>query len=118
MNEDTVAAALPLKPAWFHILLTLAEEPAHGYAVRKAVEERTGGAVRLWPTTLYGALADLSAAGFIEEDEAETEPEDNLGRIRYRLTEAGDRVLEAETNRLADLVRTARATRAARPSTA
>lgn len=116
--EDPCREAPPLKPVWFHILLTLAEEPTHGYAIRKRVESRTDGALKLWPTTLYGALADLTERGFVVEDDDESEPQDNLGRIRYRLTEAGDRALEAETDRLADLVRAAKAARAARPSTA
>jgi DNA-binding PadR family transcriptional regulator len=108
----------PLKPAWFHILLTLAEEPAHGYAIRKAVEARTDGALKLWPTTLYGALSDLCDLAYIVEDPDEEDADDNLGRIRYRLTDVGHRALAAETNRLDALVRAARAAQGARPRTA
>ncbi len=118
MSDNPEREAAPLKPVWFHILVTLAESPTHGYAIRKSVEERTGGALKLWPTTLYGALSDLADRGFIVEDETGGASEDNLGRIRYRLTEAGDRALEAETERLDRLVRTARAARGARPSPA
>lgn len=104
---------LPLKGVWFQILLTLAEEPRHGYAIRQAVGRRTEGKVRLWPTTLYGALADLSQAGLIEETEEDGKAEDNLGRIRYRLTGLGAQVLDAEAKRLEDLVLQVRAARGA-----
>ena len=50
---------LPLKTAWFHILLALGDGPAHGYAVRSEVEERTAGRVKLWPATLYGSIRDM-----------------------------------------------------------
>jgi len=113
MNRDEIVRALPLKPAWFHILLTLAEGPTHGYAIRKAVEARTNGRQRLWPATLYGALSDMTELKYIREAQEDVEPADNLGRIRYRLTELGDRVLEAEVRRLEDLVHAARAARAA-----
>ena len=100
---------LPLKPVWFHILLTLASGERHGYAIRQEVEERTGGAVRLWPTTLYGALARLEAESLIEESPGESGPDDDIQRRFYRLTPGGQSVLAAETDRMADLVRESRA---------
>ena len=115
MNDHDSQSVLPLKPVWFHILLALAEEAAHGYSIRKAVETRTGGSVRLWPTTLYGALSDLSELGFIIEDDGDDGTDDNLGRIRYRLTKLGSRALSAETDRLERLVIAARAAQGARP---
>ena len=118
MTDPLPMADGPLKPAWFHILLTLAEAPAHGYAIRKAVETRTEGSLKLWPTTLYGALSDLCDLGYIAEDPVDGESTDNLGRIRYSLTDVGDRALAAEANRLDALVRAARAARGARPRTA
>jgi DNA-binding PadR family transcriptional regulator len=100
---------LPLKPVWFHILLTLSEQAAHGYAIRQAVEARTDGQMRLWPTTLYGSIGQLEDAGLIEEWH-QAEPQDDLTRHFYRLTALGRRVLLAETERLEHLVRLARAT--------
>jgi len=97
---------LPLKPAWFHILITLVEQPAHGYAIRQAVEARTDGAVRLWPTTLYGTLGQLAAAGLI--DEIEGKVEEAVPRRTYRLTALGRSVLVAETDRLKGLVNLAK----------
>jgi DNA-binding PadR family transcriptional regulator len=51
----------------FHILVALARQPLHGYAIRQEVETRTEGQVRLWPATLYGLLADLTQRRLIEE---------------------------------------------------
>ncbi len=98
---------LPLKPHWFHILLSMANEEQHGYAIMQEVLERTGGKVRLWPATLYGALKRLIEQELIEEAGLESgrEPEDGRRRRFYRLTALGRRVLEAESQRLEDLVR-------------
>ena len=118
MKQPDLQDELPLKPAWFHVLLTLAEEPAHGYSIRKTVESRTNGKIKLWPTTLYGALSDLTDRGFIVETGGSDQPQDNLGRIRYRLTERGHKVLQAEASRLEALVHAARAAGGVRPSPA
>lgn len=101
---------LPLKTAWFHILLALAEGAAHGYAVRERVEARTDGAVTLWPATLYGALRDLEELGAIEALEGEDDPDDDQRRRYHRLTGLGRALLRAETERLQALVDAARAT--------
>jgi len=106
--SSDVATFLPLKPVWFHILLTLSEQPTHGYAIRQAVDARTGGRIQLWPTTLYGSIADLEDAALIDEW-TPAEPSDEVSRRFYRLTPLGRRVLRAETERLEHLVRLARA---------
>jgi DNA-binding PadR family transcriptional regulator len=94
----------------FHILVVLAGRPLHGYAIRHEVEERTAGALRLWPATLYGALADLTGQGLIGETDAPPdEPADARGRRWYALTPAGRRALAAEAARLEALARLARA---------
>lgn len=97
---------LPLKPNWFHVLLSLADQEQHGYGIMQEVLERTGGKVRLWPATLYGTLKRLLDAGLIDESAAppSSEPDDPRRRY-YRLTRLGRRVLSAETGRLEDLVR-------------
>jgi len=105
---DRPADFLPLKAAWFHILLSLAEEHAHGYAIRQAVKSRTGGRLELWPATLYGSIAELEEAKLIEEWQPK-KPQDDLTRRFYRLTPRGRRVLAAEADRLDSLVRLARA---------
>lgn len=102
---------IPLKEVPFHLLIAVADGACHGYAMRKEVEERTGGAVRLWPTTLYGTLRGLVEDGLLQE---QAEDDDPRGKRSYRLTPLGRAVLEAETRRLEGLVRLARATPALR----
>jgi DNA-binding PadR family transcriptional regulator len=97
---------LPLKSNWFHILLSLAAEEQHGYGIMQEVFERTSGKVRLWPATLYGSLKRLIEAGLIEESAERPAPEmDDARRRYYRLTALGRAVLDAESQRLEDLVR-------------
>jgi DNA-binding PadR family transcriptional regulator len=100
---------LPLKPHWFHILLSLAGGEQHGYAVMQEVLQRTSGKVRLWPATLYGSIKRLIEAELIEESDERPAPElDDARRRYYRLTPLGSRVLDAECERLQELVRTIR----------
>lgn len=91
----------------FHILVSIAAGPNHGYAIRQEVEARTNGAVRLWPATLYGQLAALAAEGLIQE--SPTAPSDDPRRRLYTITPAGRRLLSAEAARLDSLARLARA---------
>lgn len=107
MNDLTA-----LKTTWFHILLALADGPQHGYAIRERVEERTDGAVRLWPATLYGSIRDLTEHGAIEPLEGDDDPDDDQRRRYYRLTDVGREALRTETDRLQALVDAARASRA------
>jgi DNA-binding PadR family transcriptional regulator len=103
---------LPLKPAWFHILLALADGAQHGYAVRSMVEERTEGRVKLWPATLYGSIRELSDDNLIEALEGPDNPDDDARRQYYRLTSRGSELLRAEADRLQALVDAARSSRA------
>jgi DNA-binding PadR family transcriptional regulator len=99
-------AFLPLKTHWFHILLSLAGEEQHGYGIMQEVLERTGGKVRLWPATLYGTLKRLIEAGLIEESDERPAPQlDDARRRYYRMTRLGRRVLDAESERMQELVR-------------
>jgi DNA-binding PadR family transcriptional regulator len=100
---------LPLKPQWFHILLSLAGGEQHGYGIMQEVLDRTTGKVRLWPATLYGSLKRLIEADLIEESDERPAPElDDARRRYYRLTPLGKGVLDAECERLQELVRTIR----------
>lgn len=105
----------PLKPQWLHIMLAVAGGHHHGYAIRKEVESRTDGRVRLWPATLYGMLSQLTEAGLLEEtDGAPADvPDDDARRRYYRLTRSGERALDSETRRLEALVEYARSRRPA-----
>jgi DNA-binding PadR family transcriptional regulator len=103
---------LPLTPAIAHILLALADEDRHGYAIMQEVARVTGGATRMGPGTLYGTIKRLLAGGLIEEAEDRPDPAlDDERRRYYRITRLGRRVLEAETARLTALLSAARAKR-------
>lgn len=100
---------LPLTPATFHILLSLAETERHGYGIIQDVEARTEGQVSMGPGTLYGRLSRMLEAGLIEEIDERPAPDlDDQRRRYYRLTDFGRKVTEAEAKRLADLVAVAR----------
>lgn len=106
----------PLKTAWFHILLALADGAQHGFAIRDRVEERTEGEVRLWPATLYGSIRDLVDAGAIQALEGDEDPDEDQRRRYYQLTPQGKELLRSEGDRLqslADAVRNAAALRQA-----
>ena len=114
MTEADLLTFLPLKPQWFHILLSLAGGEQHGYAIMQEVLNRTTGKVRLWPATLYGSIKRLIAAGLIEESDERPAPEmDDARRRYYRLTPLGRHVLDAEGERLQELVRAIQVTRTA-----
>jgi DNA-binding PadR family transcriptional regulator len=110
MSKIDPQGFIPLKPQWFHIMLTLAGGEQHGYGIMQDVLNRTMGKVRLWPATLYGSIKRLIEADLIEESNQRPAPElDDARRRYYRLTPLGQRVLDAESDRLQELVRTIRA---------
>lgn len=114
---STVERFLPLKTNWFHILLSLAAGEQHGYGIMQEVSERTHGKLRLWPATLYGTIKRLIEAGLIEESDERPAPElDDSRRRYYRLTRLGKRVLDAETERLEELVRIVQLKRGMEPA--
>jgi DNA-binding PadR family transcriptional regulator len=106
MIKTDVRAFVPLKTQWFHIMLSLAGEEQHGYGIMNEVLQRTAGKVRLWPATLYGSIKRLIEAELIEESDERPAPElDDARRRYYRVTGLGMRVLDAECERLQELVR-------------
>lgn len=96
---------LPLTEATFFILLSLASERKHGYAIMKEVRVLSNNRVVLSTGTLYGALKRLLELGWIRR----VSDNENGKRARqaYALTDAGRRVLDAEVTRLKALVSTA-----------
>jgi DNA-binding PadR family transcriptional regulator len=109
MSTSNVQRFIPLKTQWFHIMLSLAGGEQHGYGIMQEVLDRTAGKVRLWPATLYGSIKRLIEAELIEESDERPAPElDDARRRYYRLTPLGKSVLDAECNRLHDLVRVIR----------
>jgi DNA-binding PadR family transcriptional regulator len=94
----------------FHILLALADKERHGYEIMQEVGERTEGGMRLGPGTLYGSIKRMLNNGLMVESNERPDPEmDDERRRYYRLTDFGYRVAAAEAQRLAKLVKTARA---------
>ena len=91
-------ASSELREPTFLILAALAAGPRHGYALLQEVAELSRGRVRLKPGTLYGALDRLAEEGMVSEAGAEVV--DGRQRRYYVLTDAGVRVLTAETRRL------------------
>jgi len=107
-GESAIERLLPLTPAVFHILLTLADGERHGYAIMREIAEQTGGQMRLGPGTLYGSIRRMLADGLIAESEARPDPLlDDERRRYYQLTSFGRRVAEAEAARLQALTRAA-----------
>lgn len=92
----------------FHILLSVVDEPRHGYGIIQEVEARTGGAVTLGASTLYSAIKRIRAWGWVQEVQAPAGGEDPRRRY-YGLTREGRRIVRSEAKRLEALVRHARA---------
>ena len=93
-----------LTPAVLHILLALSAGELHGSGIKRDIESRTGGAIKLGPGTLYEAIHRLEADDWISE------VPDTPGRRRnYRITDAGRRALQDELMRLDEIVSFARA---------
>jgi len=99
----------PLTPAMFHVLLALAGDDLHGYAILKEVELRTGGKVRLSTGTLYGIIKRLLNDGLIAELRSRpAEADDDERRRYYRLTPQGRQVATAEAERMDEILSIAR----------
>lgn len=108
--NDRIAPAehLPLTVPVYQILLSVADESLHGYAIIKDIEERTGGEVRLTASTLYAAIKRLVSSGMLEETDARPAGDDDPRRRYYCITGYGIEVLTAEAQRLdraADMAR-------------
>src|SRR5262245_31014165 len=109
-DRADVDALLPLPSATFHILVALADDDRHGYAIIQDVVDRTGGALRLSPGTLYRSIQRMLEQGLLVETRERPAPElDDERRRYYRITPLGTAVARAEARRLADLLKMARA---------
>src|SRR5579862_674010 len=102
----------PLPAAAFQILLALADGELHGYAIMRQVEQQTNGRMRLGPGTLYSSIQAMLQDGLIEEVGRDDQSESGRERRRiYRWTTSGRKLARSEADRLADLLRVARAKR-------
>lgn len=111
MPHEDVARFLPLSPAVFHVMVSLADGSRHGYAIIKDVAERTGGAERLGAGTLYAIIKRLLSEGLIGEIAAAEADSSDQRRRYYRLTPLGRKVATAEAQRLERAVTSARSSR-------
>ncbi len=110
LPNRAVTQHLPLTSVEFEIMLALADNKRHGYAVMQEVERRTGGTVTLRPGSMYRAINRMLETGFLEETaERPDEKIDDHRRRYYRLTTFGRRVASAEAERLASAVNSATA---------
>ncbi len=108
MND--IDALLPLPPSTFHILLALADQDRHGYAIIQEVDARTGGELKLSAGTLYRSIQRMLEQGLIVEPrERPARKDDDERRRYYRITALGTAVAKAEARRLTQLLRMARA---------
>jgi DNA-binding PadR family transcriptional regulator len=109
MAQPDTSSFLPLPAATFHILLAVADEDRHGYAIIQDVAARTDGELRLSAGTLYRSIQRMLDQGLIVEPRERPLPQlDDERRRYYRITPLGRAVAEAESRRMAQLVRMAR----------
>jgi DNA-binding PadR family transcriptional regulator len=107
---NDVEALLPLPPATFHILVAVADEDRHGYAIMQDVADRTRGELKLSAGTLYRSIQRMLEQGLIAELKERPAPElDDERRRYYRITPFGRTVAKAESRRLLQMLKLARA---------
>src|SRR5271155_3502174 len=103
------ASLLPLPSATFHILMAVADEDRHGYAIIQDVAARTNGELKLSAGTLYRSIQRMLEQGLLVETRERPSPEEDDERRRYyRITTFGEAVARAEARRLTQLVKLAR----------
>jgi len=103
-----VKGLLPLSALVFHILLSLSEGERHGYALKREVAQRTGGAISPGPGVLYSTISKMVDMALIEESDERPDPHlDDERRRYYRITQLGRRAARAEAIRMRELVQIA-----------
>ena len=109
MHLPDPTSLLPLPAATFHILMAVADDDRHGYAIMQDVAVGTGGRLKLNPGTLYTTIRRLLEQGLVTELDERPDPEDDDERRRYyRLTDVGREVAKAEAARLQEALAFAR----------
>src|SRR5579864_2846189 len=99
---------LPLPSATFHILMAVADEDRHGYAIIQDVAALTNGELKLSAGTLYRSIQRMLEQGLLVETRDRPRPEEDDERRRYyRITPYGTTVARAEARRLTQLVKLA-----------
>jgi PadR family transcriptional regulator PadR len=85
----------------YHVLLALSSGPMHGYAIKDAVAEDSGGTQSPLAGTLYRVIARLMTEGLVRETSAGggvVHP--GHARRYYALTAVGRRVLGEQARQL------------------
>lgn len=110
---------LPLSPPVLYVLLALADQDRHGYAIMQEVEGRTSGKVRLLPGSLYSTIKRMLVQDLIKErpQPAGVDSDDERRRY-YGITPFGRQIAAAEVDRLSTLVSFARDKKITTPETA
>ena len=107
-KQNPVDAFLPLGLPFYYMLLSLSQGERHGYALKREILQRTGGKMNLGSGVLYGSINKMLERGFIEESGERPDPHlDDARRRYYRITPIGLKVLQAEADRMRELVRLA-----------
>ncbi|MEM7417983.1 MAG: PadR family transcriptional regulator [Gemmatimonadota bacterium] len=99
---DDLDRHLPLTSKVFHVLLAMRQDEQHGYGLKKAIRDRTGGTIDLDPGGLYRLVARLEQDGCIASVEA-PDSEDDPRRRYYALTDLGLAILRREARRLSEM---------------
>src|SRR5437899_7902131 len=94
--ETATGGMVPLTPAVFHILLSLADGDKHGYAIMQETVKLSEGEFRIGPATLYTNIQRLLAADIIKEVSGSDSQESDARRRYYRLSRQGRAVMEQE----------------------
>jgi DNA-binding PadR family transcriptional regulator len=109
-SQEEIETLLPLPSATFHILMAVADEDRHGYAIIQDISLRTDGELKMSAGTLYRSIQRMQEQGLITETRERPAPEDDDERRRYyRITPFGLAVARAEARRLSQMIKLARA---------
>jgi DNA-binding PadR family transcriptional regulator len=107
-KQNAMEGFLPLRLHTYHLLLCLSRGERHGYALKREILRRTGGKMNLGSGVLYGSINKMLEGGLIEESGERPDPHlDDARRRYYRITPLGLQVVQAEADRMRDLVRLA-----------
>ncbi len=108
-GTQALTVPLPLTHPIYHILLVLAAGERHGYGLRRAIVASTEGRMRVGSGSLYRSLDVMLTAGFIDETRGTIDDTPTPRRL-FRLTDLGELIARAETERLVQLVALAQRT--------
>jgi DNA-binding PadR family transcriptional regulator len=95
-----------VSPLAYHILLSLAQGPQHGYVLMKMIAEESGQRHRPGPATLYHTLTKLADQGWVQEVPPPADNQDPR-RKYYSVTTTGHRILREESAALMEVAQRA-----------